>query len=296
MNSIKKVAIAILAVCAVSSMSIAVAAPKDTSNAEQPANVRQGMAALNLTEEQKARIKEIREITKTQVETAQNDTSLSQEAKQAKLKEIRRSSEEQIRAVLTPEQQQKLKEMNGKSPEQAPAMRGPGSMIAEKLTLTDDQKAKIKGIQEAAKAQIETVQKDTSLSQDAKQAKQKEIRKSAEEQIHALLTPEQLKELREMNNKASVQAPRTPELGRGIMAELNLTEDQKASIKSINQAARSEMEAVRSDTSLTKDAREAKLKSIRESAMTRIRAVLTPEQQQKLDAARASDKTPKQKE
>jgi Spy/CpxP family protein refolding chaperone len=291
MNSIKRIAIAALVICTASAMSAAMAAPGDTTGAAPPPpQIKRGINTLDLTPDQQAKIKEIREATKAQREAVEKDTTLTTEAKQAKLKEIRKSTEEQIRAVLTPEQQQKLRETNGKPPVQAPRAPELGSRIMEKLTLTEDQKAKIMVLREATKTQIEAVQKDDSLTPEAKQARLKEIRVSAEKQLYALLTPEQIKELREINNKPSVQAPRAPGQNREIMGELNLSEDQKAGIKSINQAAKSEIEAVRGDTSLTPDARESRMRSIRESAMKQIRALLTPEQLQKLDAARPGEK------
>jgi|SRR5271156_516389 len=62
-------------------------------------------AALNLTDEQKARIKTIREDGKAQVAALGKDASLSEEAKQQKLKVIRKDIRRQVWGVMTPEQQ-----------------------------------------------------------------------------------------------------------------------------------------------------------------------------------------------
>jgi Spy/CpxP family protein refolding chaperone len=62
-------------------------------------------AALNLTDEQKAQIKTIREDGKTQVAALGKDASLSEEAKQQKLKVIRKDIRRQVWGVMTPEQQ-----------------------------------------------------------------------------------------------------------------------------------------------------------------------------------------------
>jgi len=74
--------------------------------------------------------------------------------------------------------------------------------------------------------------------------------------------------------------------GHRYMAKLNLTQDQKTRIKSIKRETRAKIEAVKSDNSLTRDARKDKIMSIFQSARGNVRAVLTPEQLQKLDAAR----------
>ena len=67
--------------------------------------------ALNLTDQQKADLKSIRENERQQARAIKNDTSLTAEQKKAKFKELRNSSKEQMMAKLTPEQQQKFKEM-----------------------------------------------------------------------------------------------------------------------------------------------------------------------------------------
>jgi Spy/CpxP family protein refolding chaperone len=62
-------------------------------------------AALNLTDEQKAQIKTVREDGKQQIAAVAKDSSLSEEAKQQKLKVIRKDIRRQVWGVMTPEQQ-----------------------------------------------------------------------------------------------------------------------------------------------------------------------------------------------
>jgi Spy/CpxP family protein refolding chaperone len=59
------------------------------------------------------------------------------------------------------------------------------------LNLTDDQKAQMKKIHQDAKAQIEAVNSDSSLSADQKQAKIQGIRRQTHKQVESILTPEQ---------------------------------------------------------------------------------------------------------
>jgi len=66
---------------------------------------------LNLTDEQKAKLKPILQDQEQQLRTLNDDTSLNQEQKTAKKKALHETFHEQINAVLTPEQQAKLKEM-----------------------------------------------------------------------------------------------------------------------------------------------------------------------------------------
>jgi Spy/CpxP family protein refolding chaperone len=66
---------------------------------------------LNLTEDQKAKLRPIFEDQEKQLKAVHDDPALSQEQKMAKKKALHESIHEQINAVLTPEQQAKFKEM-----------------------------------------------------------------------------------------------------------------------------------------------------------------------------------------
>lgn len=79
----------------------------------------------------------------------------------------------------------------------APATQAKGRRgLMAGLNLTDDQKAAIKKIHESTKEQVETVNKDESLSADQKQTKIHQLRHSARLQFVKLLTPEQRQQMR----------------------------------------------------------------------------------------------------
>jgi Spy/CpxP family protein refolding chaperone len=66
---------------------------------------------LNLTEDQKAKLKPILQDQAQQMKALHDDASLTPEQKAAKKKAIHDTTHDQINAVLTPEQQEKFKEM-----------------------------------------------------------------------------------------------------------------------------------------------------------------------------------------
>jgi len=68
------------------------------------------MANLNLTDDQKAQIKQIHEGMRSKVEAVKNDSSLSAEQKEAKIRDLRRDTHEQVKKVLTPEQRKQFEE------------------------------------------------------------------------------------------------------------------------------------------------------------------------------------------
>jgi periplasmic protein CpxP/Spy len=82
--------------------------------ASQPAPAERGhgkdrFAGLNLTDDQKAQIKKIREDAKMKSDAVKADTSLSDADKKAKMKTIRQEAKKQTQEVLTPEQREQLK-------------------------------------------------------------------------------------------------------------------------------------------------------------------------------------------
>jgi Spy/CpxP family protein refolding chaperone len=198
-----KKTIAVLAVLTFG-CTVAFAAPAPDSNS--PVHRSRGTAAprpardflqqlsekLNLTDEQKAAIKPILATEANEIKAVHQDKSLTNEQKQAKLKEIRDSSREKINAQLTDEQKKIFAEMKdpagSRTREQS---QNRLTVIAEKLNLTDEQKAAINPILATEVNDIKAVMQDNSLSKEQKQTKTSDIREASDKKINALLTPEQ---------------------------------------------------------------------------------------------------------
>jgi Spy/CpxP family protein refolding chaperone len=67
-----------------------------------------------------------------------------------------------------------------------------------------------------------------------------------------------------------------------LSQKLNLTDDQKTELKPILKVQEQQLKAIYGDTSLSPEQKAAKKKSLHESFLEQINAVLTPEQQAKL--------------
>jgi Spy/CpxP family protein refolding chaperone len=65
--------------------------------------------SLNLTDDQKAKVKDIFADAKTKKQAVSSDASLSEEQKKAKMKELHTSIMAKLNEVLTPDQQTELK-------------------------------------------------------------------------------------------------------------------------------------------------------------------------------------------
>ncbi|HEX6334034.1 MAG TPA: Spy/CpxP family protein refolding chaperone [Flavisolibacter sp.] len=72
--------------------------------------------------------------------------------------------------------------------------------------------------------------------------------------------------------------------------ELNLTDEQKQQMKSLHEAQRQEMEALRANTSLTKEQQKAKRTEIHEKYRSQFAAILTPAQKQQMEQMKAARK------
>jgi Spy/CpxP family protein refolding chaperone len=158
---------------------------------------------LNLTDAQKAAIKPILANDANEIKAVRQDGSLSKEQKMAKVKEIRESSIKQINAILTPDQQEKFAELRGEARQK---MRENAenrlAMLTKKLNLTDIQTSAIKPILEAEAAALNALRQDTALSKEQKQSRISDIREAANNQINAILTPEQQAKWAELKEHA----------------------------------------------------------------------------------------------
>jgi Spy/CpxP family protein refolding chaperone len=70
----------------------------------------------------------------------------------------------------------------------------------------------------------------------------------------------------------------------GAMKGLNLTDDQKAAMKTIHESTKAQLDAVNKDESLTADQKDAKIHQLRHGARMQMVKLLTPEQHQQMKA------------
>lgn len=80
----------------------------------------------------------------------------------------------------------------------------------DSLSLTDDQKAKVKDILADAKTKHEAALKDASLNEDQKKAKMKELHEGLVAKLNEVLTPDQQAQLKSKMTDAMEKAPAKP--------------------------------------------------------------------------------------
>jgi Spy/CpxP family protein refolding chaperone len=86
-------------------------------------------------------------------------------------------------------------------------MRDKLQSAVESLNLTDDQKSKVKDIFADAKAKRQTVWSDSSLTDDQKKAKMKELHAGTMSKLNEVLTPDQQAQLKAKMEAAKAAKP-----------------------------------------------------------------------------------------
>lgn len=146
---------------------------------------------LGLSEDQQARIKAIYEKYGPEIKEliAKGTANLTEDEK-TKVKELMKSKMEEVGAVLTPAQKEKMQEGRPSGPGGSTDTRL--KMMTERLGLTEDQQARIKAIFEKNAPQFKELQAKggQNLTEEEK-AKMKELYMAQMEEINGILTAEQ---------------------------------------------------------------------------------------------------------
>jgi len=145
-------------------------------------------AKPQLTAEQRKQLGALRVTARDQAAIIRNDQTLTAEQKQARLKELRASTRQQMKSVLTAEQQTAIA---GRRAERK-------ARVVAKLGLTPDQQSKMKELFLANREQRQDVLKNASLTNEQKQAQLSQIRQASKAQLATILSPEQLVKFQQM--------------------------------------------------------------------------------------------------
>jgi Spy/CpxP family protein refolding chaperone len=148
---------------------------------------------LKLTEEQ---VKKVTELSAKQREAFTGFADLSQEERGKKFQELNSQNEKAVAEILKPDQSKRLKEISLQA--QGPrAFANPE--VANALGITDEQKAKLRSIQEENAQEAQKL-RQAGASEEAQQ-KRAELTKATNDKMLAVLTPEQKTKWKEMTGE-----------------------------------------------------------------------------------------------
>jgi hypothetical protein len=158
--------------------------------------------------------------------------------------------------------------------------------LATRLSLTEEQRARIDGLWKQYNDRSEQVRRDTSLTAEQRIARLRQAREEYVRLIRTVLNEEQLKRFEALLEEQS------PALGS--LADLRLSPEQMEKIREIVQRYNKIRQQITQDTSLTPDQRARRLQEVNEQMMQEIRNALPKNLQERWDKARQRDQQQQQ--
>jgi Spy/CpxP family protein refolding chaperone len=162
---------------------------------------------LGLTDAQKAQIQNYLKDSRSQLEVLRNDTTLTPDQRRTQVQQIRQTTQDKVKSVLTPDQQTQLAQLRAQAQEKMQAQREQAvdrrlARMTSKLGLNATQSAAIKSITDNSRTQAKAIRDNTTLTADQKIQQLQALRQSTREQVVAQLTPDQQTQLNQMMQNA----------------------------------------------------------------------------------------------
>lgn len=174
--------------------------------------VRMHAKELNLTPEQTNKITELRKAHQEQMQQLNRNDSMSVRDMRAKRTALLEQQRAEMMKILSADQQQKLDSLQKKDRGMKHTRKNHQAMhrdrmnhdqlnkqhMQKELSLNEDQIQKMKAMQEKDRAEMQAIQKDSTITEANKKIRLAEIKKQRRKEMEELLTPEQQKKYKEM--------------------------------------------------------------------------------------------------
>ncbi|MEX2231862.1 MAG: hypothetical protein WD824_06870 [Cyclobacteriaceae bacterium] len=149
--------------------------------------------------------------------------------------------------------------------------------MKEELSLTDEQFARLKKINEKFRSAHASLRADTTLTRDKALVERRQIQDDRNNAIKEMLTKEQFAKWNEVKS-----GPRQKKTASNPMEEmktaLGLTDDQVKKIEAINLISGGEFKKLRADTTVSVANKRKTIVTIQEARKEKIKKILTEEQ------------------
>ena len=157
-------------------------------------------------------------------------------------------------------------------------------MMMKDLNLTEAQKTQMKQLRESQHAELKAVNDNGSLTQTQAREQRKAIQEKYKTQMHSILTPEQKAK---MDAKKKMHSQKTTYNREGNLmkaaSELNLTADQKTKLSGIHANFKTQSEAIKNNSALTKEQKKEQHHALVTAHKNQAKEVLTDEQEMKAE-------------
>jgi Spy/CpxP family protein refolding chaperone len=166
--------------------------------------------------------------------------------------------------------------------------------FAKELNLTDAQKQQLKTLNEEYRAKFQALKAVDSKKETREKAKA--LKQEQQTKRQNILTAEQKAKMAELKEKRKTEAKeKGKERGEKMKKELGLTEAQGQKIKAINEDFHAKAKAIKDNQSLAQDQKKEQFKALNEQRRESMKAVLTAEQIQKMEAKKKEGKGRKER-
>jgi hypothetical protein len=156
-------------------------------------------------------------------------------------------------------------------------------MMTEKLNLSEDQKVKMKTINEDFQAQMTELKKNDNITVKEWKSKMQTLRKDQHAKMQGLLTGEQKAQLEKM--KADHKALREVDAKartEKMKIKLGLTDDQAAKISRNHSEMAEKLKAIHDNNALDEASKKEQMKEVMKQQKETMKSILTEEQMKKL--------------
>jgi Spy/CpxP family protein refolding chaperone len=170
-------------------------------------------------------------------------------------------------------------------------MKGKHEMMAKKLELTDAQQSQMKTINEDFRKQFAELKKNENITVKEYKDRMAKLRQDHKTRIQSVLTVEQKSRIEKMKLERKTQMKeRMKDRGDRMKTELGLSADQSAKMDGLKKEMGEKMKAIRENKALDDAAKKEQLKKLKDEHQTKMKAILTPEQLEKMKTMRRSHK------
>jgi Spy/CpxP family protein refolding chaperone len=165
------------------------------------------------------------------------------------------------------------------------------------VNLTDAQKQQLQQLNDTYKQQMQELNKNETITVKEQKERREALTQQHKTNVQNILTPEQRSQIKqqrkEHKGKDHKKAKDGDMMGKGgdrsdDLRQLNLTDDQGARIKAVNEEFRTKVQAIQKNTALTNDQKKTQRDEAQQQHTAAIKAILTQEQKDKLAALKST--------
>jgi hypothetical protein len=167
--------------------------------------------------------------------------------------------------------------------------------MGQKLNLSETQKQQAKQYKANYQAQIKALNSNDKITLGEYNAKKAALQQQHKSEMQTLLTPEQKQQMETAKTARKLKHTERQEKRMAKMkAQLGLNDTQMNALKANKEKAKTSIEKIKTDNSLTQEQKKAQIKELKKANKEQFLSSLSSEQKQKLEAKKQHKKEQKE--